>query len=847
MDDSRSKGTAVPHARASLVGRDEVVESILGLLTTDGVRIVTVAGISGVGKTAVADEVARRLRSDEPIGVERLRCNDGPADLSAEMDALLGAAPKIGIDVDSRPPAGRTRLVLLDGFERHRDQAGRLARALDEDADLTVLVTSVTPLELRGEHVVRLDPLDVPGPGIERIDQVRRSPAVELLVERIRALDPSFQLDATHAIDAAALCRQLDGLPLALELAAAPCAVTSIREVVRRIGARSPLDVLDRGAVDAADRHRNLRETIAWSVDLLQRDELIAFRRLGVFHGPVSWDDAVALIADGSLDEDRAWDALRGIVARGLAVRGPDRAADRVDMLASVREYAREQLVEHGELDELAVRHARHFSAIADHLSRHLWTTDHAGVRRAIDLDADELAAAAEVLADRGDNAAAIRLIADAHTGWIDRGRAASGRETLLVLLDAADDGEVLDQIAARTAAAELAFWTRSDRDGHGALLAELDEAIDVAIAADRADLALISSATAVQLAISVDDLTTADHAATRALELATAAENTWWSTRFTSWSAAVANQQGRHEDAARLASEALRAAQRHGDDWQVLRTLFVLGGLSGLATPTVSVPPDEAIDLAVALEDIQAECVLRVRAALAALAHAELTESARQLGRAFELARRHGHWYIEEICVAALTLTCIASGRLETAARLHGGLEPALDDLRRRLSPTQYEWYVDAVQAARSDLGAERFDTEIRAGGRLGWRELLRTCDAVVVELQGPASDAANPRGADGPHPHAGSIDAANTPLTDRELQVLEQLAAGRSNKEIATQLGIRPKTVMHHTSSIYRKLAVAGRTEAVSVAWRDGLLRLADRSASPVTGDRTDAVAAP
>ncbi len=839
MAEMQGSGT-VPHARSSLLGREDVVARVLDLLRTDGIRLVTVTGLSGVGKTSVADEVARRVVHEEPVGVRRVRLDDGstdPADLDAEL-----ASPSL-MEADSRPPEGRTRLLLLDGFERHLDAAPRLGQALDEDPDLTLLVTSIVPLGLRGEHLVRLGPLPVPDGTEPTAADVLASPAAQLLAERIAALDPAFSPNEDDAQDIAELCRRLDGLPLAIELAAARCASSGVAQVLDQLGRRSTLDLLDRGSSDAADRHRDLRRTLEWTHDLLDPDERIAFRRLGAFVGPITWDDAVAVVSDCELDADRAWDALAGLVSTGLVIQVDAAGSRRLQMLASVRELAREHLSSAAESETTRDRHAAHFLARAQSLATRLWSAEQGVVRPLIHADADEYAAASDALRAAGRAPDAVRLLSCVHTAWIDAGRTAVAGEQLRSLLDAtAGTLDPAVEAAAWVSVADLFYWTRASwaptsRDRADVVLDQLGQAVEAAQRASRPDLTLRAMWTMIHLHLTSEDLDAARAIVERATELAASSDEGWWTTRLLSISGVVANQQGRNDDAVRDASQAIRRAHEEGDAWQVLRTTFVLAGIGGIEQrPEYALVDLEAtVATAVEMDDAQAEGTLRVMLALSRLSRGDVVPAVEEVGRALRACRRSGHWYVEEICVAALVLASVAAGRTETGAVLHGGLVGVLGQFRSRLSPQHVAIYDFGVEHLRSELGQERFDAAVRQGAALGWRQLLEVCDELVGQVAGADPDGASTSA--GPHVEA----AEASPLTDREIQVLALIADGASNKDVAVHLGLRPKTVMHHASNIYRKLGVTGRAEAVSVAIRAGLLDRAKDQRDLTTGSRS------
>ncbi|MGO8949615.1 MAG: ATP-binding protein [Ktedonobacterales bacterium] len=364
--------TNLPLPPTPLVGREQELAQAVELLCQDGVRLLTLTGLGGVGKTRLALEVARTLRSRFPDG-------DFFMSLAALTDSHLVAdaiSAALGLREKANEPISTTLtaflakkriLLLLDNFEQLLDAAPLLSSLLAACTGLKLLVTSRAPLLLRSEHVLPVPLLAVPQGELLAQDaelaDLAAVPAVELFLHRAQTARPGFRLSADNASAIAAICRRLDGVPLALELAAPWISVLSPKALLRRLD--RPLVVLVSDGYDLPERQQTLRLTIQWSYDLLGNDERALFRRLAVFveGGSLEAVEAVSIPGDRHWTSERLLQALRSLVQKNLVVGGfaqPDEEP-RFSMLDTVRDYAREQLGERGELESARRRHFRHF------------------------------------------------------------------------------------------------------------------------------------------------------------------------------------------------------------------------------------------------------------------------------------------------------------------------------------------------------------------------------------------------------------------------------------------------------------------------------------------------------
>ncbi len=355
--------TNIPAEVSPIIGRDQDLAELLKMM--ESVRLITLTGTGGIGKTKLAVEVARAAAPRYPDGVwfiDLAPLSDGQ--LLATFFASCLGFPTGSSEFSPRQLAtllgSKTMLLVFDNCEHLLEPVGRLAQGvLEAGASVQILVTSREPLSGEGEHVFNVPPLDIPAPETRDLASVLKYGAAELLVARARAAAPTLSFDQ-RAVDAiGAICRRLDGIPLALELAAARIPALGLQIVRERL--ERGFDLLSRGRRTGLARHHTLRATFDWSYQLLPEEHRAIFRRLSVFTGSFSLGAVRAILANTSHPENRLVDGLADLVAKSLLVADISGAEPRFRMLDTTRAYSAARLGETGEQETLRKRHAEYY------------------------------------------------------------------------------------------------------------------------------------------------------------------------------------------------------------------------------------------------------------------------------------------------------------------------------------------------------------------------------------------------------------------------------------------------------------------------------------------------------
>jgi predicted ATPase/DNA-binding SARP family transcriptional activator len=467
-----NRKTNVRAELTSFVGKDADVAAVRELIAEH--RLTTVIGPGGSGKTRLATETARTLLGDLPDGAWLVELASIGADGDVAQstlaalglrDALLGGAP-------NAEPTGRLiaairereALLILDNCEHVIESAAAFAhRVLGECQRLRILATSREPLGITGEALWLVEPLALPdedaGPG-----EIESSPAVQLLRDRAGAMRKDLAVDAHSWPAMARVCRALDGIPLAIELAAARLRTMSLDQLARRLDDRFRL--LTSGSRTALPRHKTLRAVVDWSWELLTDAERMVLRRLAVFSGGASLDAAEQVCGGDSAERGDVLELLTALTEKSL-LRTEGDGAPRYRMLDTIKEYARDRLAEAGESDLARHAHLAYFTGLAETAEPHLRRAGQLEWLATLEVEHDNIGSAMRGALAAGEAHAAMRLVAGAGWYWWLGGHRAEGIELIIAATDT--PGEVSDEIRATVYAIVVLFLTSGRGDQYQA------------------------------------------------------------------------------------------------------------------------------------------------------------------------------------------------------------------------------------------------------------------------------------------------------------------------------------------------------------------------------------------
>lgn len=751
----------LPADMTSLVGREPESAQVRRLL--GGSRLVTLTGMGGVGKTRLALHVAHRVRRGFTDGAAFVEL----AELADPALVALTVAQAVSTPVHQQDVVatiidylrGRELLLVLDNCEHLIDETAILVRnLLSACAGLRVLATSREPLRVAGEHVFEVKPLSLqPSPAPPAHNQTERSEAVSLFIERAVAAAPGFQISSENAEKVEEICRRLDGLPLAIELAAGRMRGLSPSELLDRLDDRDRL--LSSGDRSAAPRHQSLWATLDWSYDLCSIPERTLWERLSIFTGSVHLEAAESICSGDDLPRESVVEHISTLVDKSiLALHGADgRATYR--MLETVRDYGRRRLRGRPAEKELVDRYRSYYVSLAKEFDENWFGP---GQERMVERMRGEQANARAVLdsllSDTDGGRTALGMAAALFWYWLGCGQQREGRHWL---------DRALAAYAEPSSERAAALWC----NGY------------LAVAEGKAVVALDLLRKSQDLARELGDAVNLTHAT----HIRGIAEHNLGNRQL----GLALIEEGSAMEAERGPSALHILALEHVG-WAYCRRL----------------EPERAIEV---LEPCLDACLERDERwslswiqAFLGLAHwlrGDCHEATKHLCEALIVKRKFHDALGIAVVIETLSWVTAAGGDAERSAHLMGAVRRMWEPLGNYQGGFELRgWSEEAESRARKEIGTEPFDAAYAAGGRMD------TSQAISYALgETPPTE-----------PESPAADALTSILTPREYQVARMLAEGMTNKQIAQSLVVAPRTVDSHVEHIFAKLGVNSRTQA-------------------------------
>jgi predicted ATPase/DNA-binding CsgD family transcriptional regulator/Tfp pilus assembly protein PilF len=798
-------------------------------------RLLTITGAGGSGKTRLVLEVSRDLLEAYSDGVWLVEF----APLSEE--ALVPKAVAEAVEVPERPDepladtltevlGSRELLLVLDNCEHLLEATARLVDVLlDSCPHLRVLATSREGLGVEGEVRWPVPPLNAPDPQYSStVEELERLESARLFLARARNRDPSFAITPGNAQAVAEVCSKLEGMPLAIELAAARVGTLSLEQISQRL--EGSLELLTRGGRTAAPRQRTIRETLDWSHKLLYERERKVFRRLSVFAGGWVLEASEVVVSDESIGESEVLELLSGLVEKSLVIAelAAESGGVRYRLLDSIRQYALEKLEQSGEVEDVKRAHAEYFLALAEEAEPELIGPREAESFGRLEEEIDNVRAALSWASEHGEAELGLRLAGSLMSFWLTEGHYGEGRGWIEGALNQEGPTSALARAKALGAASLLA----SEQSDYARAKEAAEEGLRLSKEAGIEDSQTPffpggSPATFFLNLMGTVAMNEGDHEQARALgeeslalgRQADAAQGIVWSLLILAIAATI---RADYERAERLYAEGLSLSRELASAyWRFL--YFENWGWTALLQgdpERATVLIEEAVELARERRRGFMGLLSRPLDNLgwAALLGGELGRAQAQFGENLILSKERGDKGTLLMSLEGLACVAGAEGEAVRAARLFGAAEALMEAMRYRLVPQERAVLEPYRASVRSRLGEAAWEEALAEGGALGLDRAIE----YALSNEKPSKRLSPTRS----QPPISSTPEHPGGLSPREVEVLELVAEGLTNAQVAQRLFLSPRTIQRHLNSIYHKLGVSSRTAATRFAIEHGLL---------------------
>ncbi len=818
----------LPLPISSFIGRETELDTLHQILAS-GARLITLVGPGGVGKTRLALEVCAREATLYPHGT----CFVTLEAISEAEYVLPEIARGLSVELSGTATpledlvsalTGKRLLLGVDNWEHLIEAAVQIVPLLAACPDLQIIATSREALRLRGEQVFWVEPLLVPAPGSSiKPEAVAEAQAVQLFVVRARAVRPGFELNERNMAAVTEICSLVDGLPLAIELAAALLRLFSPEALLARMrssgnfaGRSGSVNLLVGGPRDLPARQQTIRSTINWSYQLLATDEQRVFRRLAVFAGGCGLDAAVAICDPGQESARPILDLLIALVDKGLIQVREDEGEPRFGMLRTIHDFALEKLDEQDESAYARRTHADYFLEFGEQAQQELKGHNSAYWFKRLDQDHDNIRSMLAWSQQTGNFSYAARLATSLAYFWFIRGYAQEGDRTFVELLNTVPDG--LDptlHIRLLRGAGILAIAQGDYLVAQNRFESVLSLARHMGdwYSAQRAlgNLGIIAD--------SLGDFVAARSCYLQALDLANQQEDTNAIATTLLNLGTVAYAQGEQTEAESFFQQSLSLMEELGDPNGISLAAVNLGRLAGYADDfdTAKLYFKRSLKIAEEIGDTRTVVSDLGELGLVSLREGDRSTASSFFRRDLQLVQKLAEKPATLEVLRYFTEFELECGTFPRAARLWGFEKKERELMGIVLPPIDLEKHERIWSVIRQNLGPEAIDDLLHLGQGMNYEE------AITFALDSPAlSDEITPRTESKKSSSRGNIHG----LTVRELDVLRLVAQGLSDKDVAERLVLSPRTVNAHLTSIYSKLDVNSRVAATRFAIENKLV---------------------